>query len=101
MPCRFLPACFRVFLVYSNLFFSSRLCFTRGGGPSTSVTSLKFSSSLYGATGVTSLKFCSSIYGATGVTSLKFCSSLYGATGVTVNTRTKFERGHPSRSIQT
>ena len=98
MLCRFLPACFRV-LVYSNLFFSSRLCFTCGGGPFTSVTSLKFcsslflatgeislkfSSSLYGATGVTSLKFCSSLYGATGATSLRFCSGLYGVTGVTL-----------------
>ena len=75
MPCRFLPACFLVFLVYSNLFFSSRLCFTRGGGPSTSVTSLKFCSSLFSATGEISLKFSSSLYGATGVTSLKFCFS--------------------------
>ena len=75
MPCRFLPACFRVFLVYSNLFFSSRLCFTRGGGPFMSVTSLKFRSSLFLATGEISLKFSSSLYGATGVTSLKFCSS--------------------------
>ena len=75
MPCRFLPACFRVFLVYSNLFFSSRLCFIRGGGPFTSVTSLKFFSSLFLATGEISLKFSSSLYGATGVTSLKFCSS--------------------------
>ena len=99
MPCRFLSACFRVFLVYSNLLFSSRLCFTRGGGPFAWVTSLKFSSSLFSSTGEISLKFFSSLYGATGVTSLKFCASyfmerlgrprsnfvlvFYGATGVT------------------
>ena len=42
---------------------SSRLCFTRGVGPS--------------ATRATSLKFCCSFCGATEVTSLKFCSSFF------------------------
>ena len=83
MPFRFLSACSRVFLVYSNLVFSSHLCFTRGGNPFTSVTLLKFCSSLFLSTGEISLKFCSSLYGATGVTSLKCCSRLYRATGVT------------------
>ena len=65
-----------LFLVYTNLLFSSCLCFTHGVRPlATRVTSLKLCSSFCGATGMTSLKFCSSLYGVTGVTLLKFCSS--------------------------